>query len=170
MDWQMGIVLILVSIAAWTDLSVGRIYNWNTYTGMLIGLGMSFLSESRITPGDAFSGWWICGLIMLVCYVLLNVGGGDVKLIAMLGACLGLEDGLNALLWTCTIAAITAAASVIWQVGAWELLKGTVYRMKLLIQAKGGVPWSPEQRRTLNQRFRFGPSALAAVLLIYGMK
>jgi hypothetical protein len=42
--------------------------------------------------------------------------------------------------------------------------------MKLLIQAKGGVPWSPEQRRTLNQRFRFGPSALAAVLLIYGMK
>jgi prepilin peptidase CpaA len=108
MDWQMGIVLILVSIAAWTDLSVGRIYNWNTYTGMLIGLGMSFLSESRITPGDAFSGWWICGLIMLVCYVLLNVGGGDVKLIAMLGACLGLEDGLNALLWTCTIAANTA--------------------------------------------------------------
>lgn len=170
MHWQMGIVLILVSIAAWTDLRVGKLYNWNTYSGMLIGLAMSFLPESRITPGDAFSGWWICGFIMLICYVLMNVGGGDVKLIAMLGACLGLEDGLNALLWTCTIAAIAAVASVIWRVGAWELLKGTCHRIRMLVQAQGWVPWSPEQRQVLNQKFRFGPSALAAVLLIYWMK
>ena len=170
MDWQLGIVLILVSIAAWTDLSVGKIYNWNTYSGMLIGLGMSFLPESRITPGDAFSGWWICGGIMLVCYVLLKIGGGDVKLTAMLGACLGLEDGLNVLLWTCTLAAIAAAASVIWQLGAWELLKGTFHRLKQLIRAQGWVPWTTEQRQILNQRFRFGPSALAAALLIYWMK
>ncbi len=170
MHWQMGIVLILVSIAAWTDLREGKLYNWNTYSGMLIGFTMSLLPESRIAPGDALAGWLVCGFMMLVCYVLLNVGGGDVKLIAMLGACMGLEDGLNAMLWTCTLAAIAATATVIWQVGAWELLKGTGHRLKMLIQARGWVPWSAEQRTVLNQRFRFGPSALAAVVLIYGMK
>ena len=170
MGWQLGIVLILTSIAAWTDLRDGKLYNWNTYSGMLIGLGMSLLPGSRITLSDALAGWFACGLIMLVCFVLLNIGGGDVKLMAMLGACLGLEDGLNALLWTCTIAAISAAATVIWQVGAIELLKGTGHRIRMLVQAKGWVPWSPEQRQVLHQRFRFGPSALAAVLLIYGMK
>jgi prepilin peptidase CpaA len=170
MYWQIGIVLTLVSIAAWTDLRDRKLYNWNTYSGMLIGFAMSALPQSRITPGDALAGWVVCGLIMLVCYVLLNVGGGDVKLIAMLGACLGLEDGLSAMLWTCTLAAIAAAATVIWQVGAWELLKGTVHRIKMLIQSRGWVPWTTEQRQILNQRFRFGPSALAAVLLIYWRK
>lgn len=170
MGWQMGIVLILASIAAWTDLRDGKLYNWNTYSGMLIGLGMSLLPGSRITLSDALAGWLACGLIMLVCFVLLNVGGGDVKLMAMLGACLGLEDGLSALLWTCTIAAIAAAATVIWQVGAWELMKGAGHRLQMLVQAQGWVPWSPEQRKVLNQRFRFGPSALAAVLLIYALK
>lgn len=164
------IVLILVAIAAWTDLRDRKLYNWNTYSGMLIGFAMAALPGSPIALSDALAGWLACGSIMLLCFVLMPVGGGDVKLIAMLGACLGLEDGLNAMLWTCTLAAIAAVAAVVWQVGAWTLIRGTVRRVALLVRAQGWVPWTSEQRQILDQRFRFGPCALLAVIVIVSLK
>jgi Flp pilus assembly protein protease CpaA len=165
MLWRTIVVLILVAIAAWTDLRERKLYNWNTYSGMLIGLAIHALPGSPIALTDSLAGWLGCGLLMLLCFVWMPVGGGDVKLLAMIGAGLGLEDGLNALLWTCTLGAISALAVVIWQVGAWTLLKGTVYRAALLIRAKGWVPWTTEQRQVLNQRFRLGPCALLAVVI-----
>ena len=164
MLWRTVITLILVAIAAWTDLRERKLYNWNTYSGMLIGLAMHALPGSPIAFTDALAGWLACGLLMLFCFVLMPVGGGDVKLLAMLGACLGLEDGLTTLLWTCTLSAIVAAAAVIWQVGAWTILKGTLHRASLLLRARGWVPWTLDQKEVLTQRFRLGPCALAAVL------
>ncbi len=165
MLWRTIIVLILVAIAAWTDLRERKLYNWNTYSGMLIGLAMHALPGSPIALTDSLAGWLACGFLMLLCFVLMPVGGGDVKLLAMIGAGLGLEDGLNALLWTFTLGAISALASVIWQVGAWTILQGAVHRAALLIRAKGWVPWTTEQKQVLNQRFRLGPCALLAVVI-----
>lgn len=165
MLWRSLVVLILVAIAAWTDLRERKLYNWNTYSGMLIGLAMHALPGSPIALTDSLAGWLACGCIMLLCFVFMPVGGGDVKLLAMIGAGLGLEDGLNALLWTCTLGAISAMATVIWQVGAWTILKGAVHRAGWLIRARGWVPWTTEQRQVLNQRFRLGPCALLAVVI-----
>lgn len=159
------VILILVAIAAGTDLRERKLYNWNTYTGMLIGFGLHALPGSPIAITDSLAGWLACGLIMLLCFVLMPVGGGDVKLLAMIGAGLGLEDGLTALLWTCTLGALTAAAAVIWQVGAWTILQGFMGRVGLFIRARGWVPWTDGQRLVLNQRFRLGPCALLAVLI-----
>ena len=159
------VVLLLVAIAAWTDLRERKLYNWNTYSGMLIGLAMHALPGSPIALTDSLAGWLACGFLMLLCFVLMPVGGGDVKLLAMIGAGLGLEDGLNALLWTFTLGAISALAAVIWQVGAWTILQGAVHRAALLIRAKGWVPWTTEQKQVLNQRFRLGPCALLAVVI-----
>ena len=159
------VVLLLVAIAAWTDLRERKLYNWNTYSGMLIGLAMHALPGSPIALTDSLAGWLACGFLMLLCFVLMPVGGGDVKLLAMIGAGLGLEDGLNALLWTFTLGAISALAAVIWQVGAWTILQGAVHRAALLIRAKGWVPWTTEQKQVLNQWFRLGPCALLAVVI-----
>ena len=165
MLWRTIVVLILVAIAAWTDLRERKLYNWNTYSGMLIGLAMHALPGSPIALTDSLAGWLACGFLMLLCFVLMPVGGGDVKLLAMIGAGLGLEDGLNALLWTFTLGAISALAAVIWQVGAWTILQGAVHRAALLIRAKGWVPWTTEQKQVLNQWFRLGPCALLAVVI-----
>lgn len=165
MFWRTIVVLIWVAVAAWTDLRERKLYNWNTYSGMLIGLAMHAWPGSPLALTDSLAGWLACGLLMLLCFVLMPVGGGDVKLLAMLGAGLGLEDGLTALLWTCTLGAISALASVIWQIGAWTILRGAVHRAGMLIRARGTVPWSPEQKEILNQRFRLGPCALLAVIM-----
>ena len=42
---------------------------------------------------------------------MFKVGGGDVKLIAMLGAFLGPEQGITAMLWTFVWARAPACAS-----------------------------------------------------------
>ncbi len=165
MQWRTIVVLILVAIAAWTDLRERKLYNWNTYTGMLIGVGIHLLPGSPLAVTDSLAGWLACGLIMLLCFVLMPIGGGDVKLLAMIGAGLGLEDGLTALLWTCTLGALSAIAGVIWQIGAWTMLQGTVSRVSLLLRARGWVPWTTEQRHVLDQRFRLGPCALLAVFI-----
>lgn len=165
MLWRSLIVIGLVVIAAWTDLRDRKLYNWNTYSGMLIGLAMHLVPGSPIAWTDSLAGWAACGGIMLLCFVLMPVGGGDVKLLAMVGAGLGLEDGLTALLWTCTLAAVLAAATTIWQVGVWNLIRGTFLRLGLLATAQGWVPWTSEQKQILNQRFRLGPCALLAVLI-----
>ena len=115
------LLLGLVLAATVTDLCRHKIYNWTTYAGIVAALGLSaagslcsaagWLSEDQYRRlGHAF-GWigWIplsdsllglaaCGLVMLSCFVLFKVGGGDVKLIAMLGAFLGLEQGVTAML------------------------------------------------------------------------
>lgn len=165
MLWRTIVVLLLVSLAAWTDLRERKLYNWNTYSGMLIGLAIHALPGSPLAFTDSLAGGLACGGLMLLCFVFMPVGGGDVKLMAMIGAGLGLEDGLTALLWTCTLGAIAALATVIWQVGAWTILRGTFQRVILLIRAQGWVPWTTEQRQVLNQRFRLGPCALLAVVL-----
>lgn len=165
MEWRSVVVLILASIAAWTDIRERKLYNWNTYLGMVIGFAMHCLPGSPLAWNDSLMGWAACGGLMLMCFVLMPVGGGDVKLMAMLGAGLGLEDGLTALLWTCTLGALLAVGTVIWQVGVVSIMHGTLRRMKFVLTAHGWIPWTDEQKQILNQRFRLGPCALVAVVI-----
>src|SRR5687767_13335666 len=98
------LLFALVAVAAVTDVSRHRIYNWTTYPGILAGLllavaGWNLESATPsiarawqplvgwLSVSDAFGGFLVCGLFMVVCLVLFPViGGGDVKLIAMMGA------------------------------------------------------------------------------------
>lgn len=165
MFWRTLVVAVLTSVAAWTDIRERKLYNWNTYTGALIGLAIHCLPGSPLHWTDSLAGWASCGIIMLCCFILMPVGGGDVKLMAMLGAGLGVEDGLTALLWTCTLGAVAALVTVIWQVGAWSILKGGGLRMMWFFSGRGWLPWNDDQKRILNQRFRLGPCALLAVVI-----
>ena len=55
---------------------------------------------------------------MIVCFVFFpGIGGGDVKLMAMVGALLGTYDGLEALLWTFVLAACFGLIVLVWRVG-----------------------------------------------------
>ena len=80
------LLLGFVFAATVTDLARHKIYNWTTYTGILTALGLSAAGLGLIPLSDSLLGLLACGLVMLVCFVLFKIGGGDVKLIAMLGA------------------------------------------------------------------------------------
>ena len=86
------VLLLLVGVASVTDTTRGRIYNWTTYPGLLAGLLFQSLDVSNAghlefnATGltESLLGVAGCGGIMLACFLLSDMGGGDVKLLGAL--------------------------------------------------------------------------------------
>lgn len=171
-------LFLFVAIAAVTDFRSRKIYNWTTYPGVLIALTIngvaSALDRSEQTHHilgnvgieESLLGLAACGGLMLVCYVLFGIGGGDVKLMAMIGAFLGLERGLEALLWTFVLAGCLGIIALGWQVGPGSLIV-RVFRQSLFMMRLGGwAELSTEERAYLNFPWFLAPTALAAICLV----
>ena len=109
---------------------------------------------------------------MVVCFLFFpGIGGGDVKLMAMVGALLGTYRGLEALLWTFVLAACFSLIVLVWRIGPIA----TVSRLLRWVSGKLRLPWfvplSDEQRKALNPPVVLAPSALLAVVIVrFGLK
>jgi len=129
------LLITFVLTAAFTDAKNHRIYNWNTYPGIVAGLtlatigavweGVSPESAAQWQPligwlslTDSMVGFLACGALMTICFVLFGAGGGDVKLLAMIGSLAGLEKGLEVLLWTFVFAGCVGVGVLVWRLGA----------------------------------------------------
>lgn len=172
----------LLALAAVTDVRQHKIYNWTTYPGMLAALGLNGLGSLLVLLGfvapEAIEGLgWIglaascygvlaCGGLLLVCFVLGGVKGGDVKLIAMMGAFLGPEQGMMAMLWTFVLGACLAVIVLIWRVGFWRLVARVWRQVFWTLRLGSWSPLTPEERAQLKAPLRLAPAALAAVLIV----
>lgn len=82
-------MLGLLVWAAAVDLRTRRIPNWLTFSLLLSGLAQSFTWAQTVTPGQAFLGFLTGFGLTFVLFGIGALGGGDVKLLAGLGAWLG---------------------------------------------------------------------------------
>ena len=161
--WAM---LVLTAIAAVTDFRQQKIFNWTTYPGIVAGLGLQVLEAGWSGLEDGLLGFFICGGIMLACFVFFpDLGGGDVKLIAMLGAGLGVNDGILAMLWTFVIGFAAGLALLIWKVGALQLIRNTARQLREFIVFRGRVP-QPETPPPVRRWLFLAPAALLAVIIV----
>lgn len=164
-------LLLLLITAAWTDYKHHKIHNWTTYPGILIGLlanvgGFGIASPGWDGLGDSLLGFLGCGFIMLFSFLLFDVGGGDVKLLAMIGAFLGLEPGLFALLWTFSVAFVFALSLIIWQIGFLQIVRKSIGHVWLVLKARSWVPLTMAEREPLKAGLFLAPSALVAVIIV----
>lgn len=167
----LAILWLLLAIAAATDVARHEIYNWTTYPGMLAGLllsagGLGVFPAGTEGAAASVMGFVACGLIMLTAFVFFEMGGGDVKLIAMVGAFLGLERGIEALLWTFSLGFVLGVAIIIWQAGAWHLLCKMFEHARLVVTTRNWVPLTESERKPLKRGLFLAPSALAAVTIV----
>lgn len=79
----------LLTWAAAVDLRCRRIPNWLTFSLILIGLAQSFAGAHTVTPGQSFLGFLTGFGLTFILFGIGALGGGDVKLLAGLGAWLG---------------------------------------------------------------------------------
>jgi prepilin peptidase CpaA len=101
-----------VSTAAWWDATAHRIPNKLTVTG----LAAAFLLRAPLGSDAVFqglAGFGIVVLVSVVLYAVRAIGGGDVKLLAGLGAFLGSSEVLGALGVIAILGAAFALLSVI---------------------------------------------------------
>lgn len=167
------VLLFLTVIATLTDVLRQKIYNWTTYSGIVIALILSggqtlFASNlySEVSFGASLTGLAACGGIMLICFLLFQIGGGDVKLLAMIGAFLGLEPGIEVLLWTFVIGGAMALVILIWKIGIIKLFKRVVQQLMCRLGVGVWDDLSDEEKKQLKIPLYLAPAALAAVLIV----
>jgi prepilin peptidase CpaA len=161
------VILVLTGVAAYTDAIRHKIYNWTTYPGVVAGFAVQAWESGWPGAQDAVAGFLVCGVMMLVCFVFFpDMGGGDVKLIAMLGAGLGLWDGILAMLWTFVIGFVAGLSYLIWKEGAWRLAQRTMALIREAIVMRGRVTRVEGDESPLHRWLFLGPAALAAVVVV----
>lgn len=82
-------MLALLIWAAVGDIRNRRIPNWLTLSLMVSGIARSFLSGSALSPLDALLGLLVGFIVPFLLFAIGAVGGGDVKILAGIGAWLG---------------------------------------------------------------------------------
>jgi prepilin peptidase CpaA len=95
-------VLLVSGVAAVHDAKSGHIPNWLVGLGLALGAGgsiaalaLSDVFEALARTGSAALGFVACGAVPLLLFRLKALGGGDVKLLATVGAQLGPLLGLE---------------------------------------------------------------------------
>ncbi len=151
------VLLAALVLAAAADVRRRRIPNAILYPAILLCLAAA-VRNGNAGVWDAITGLVVCGGLLVIPWLSGALGGGDVKLAALLGAALGCGNGLDALLGTLAVAAMWMLAAVIWNdgtAGAWLALKRP--------HAPAETPRPiPSEGRALS----LAPAALAAAILV----
>jgi prepilin peptidase CpaA len=176
------LVVAFTLAAAWTDFRWHKIYNATTYSGTMVALAVNAVGSATglaAQPGHPLSRWlgWIalsdsiaglaaCGFLMVVLFVFFRIGGGDVKLLGMLGAFLGLEEGIETLLWTFVLGGAVGLVVLIWRVGLGTLLAHVFQHIVTTLRFGFLTPLTDEQRQQLQMPLFLAPMALVALLIV----
>jgi Flp pilus assembly protein protease CpaA len=174
----------LVLVAAVTDATRHRIYNWTTYPGIIAGLLLTVggVLWEAIAPesaavwqpivgwlpwNDALRGFVACGALMTACFVLFGAGGGDVKLLAMIGCLTGLERGLQVLLWTFLFAGCVGLFVLGWRIGVARVAR-RAFQLGFSALSLGTVLRLPaEEKRILALPVVLAPCVPLALLVTF---
>jgi leader peptidase (prepilin peptidase)/N-methyltransferase len=156
------ILLTALSVAAWTDATRRVISNSVTYPALIGCLGASAAVDGWDGFNTSLLGGLVCGGLMLGCYLCVELGGGDVKLAAVIGAALGWSAGLYVLLWTFTLVAVVAFGRLMWLEGALRSARRLLERSRRASNEAIALanPYAPAQPMFV------APAALAAVILV----
>jgi prepilin peptidase CpaA len=147
-----GLLLAIAASAAVTDVRQGKVHNVLTYTGVIAGLVLNAVLPAGIGLGQALLGLVVGFVPLFLAYLAGGLGGGDVKLMAAVGAFVGPAAALWALLYTSIVGAALCLALILWKEGS----AGLLVRMSLLARKE-----ATDEPRADRLRFPFAVAVLA---------
>jgi prepilin peptidase CpaA len=118
--------LIIATTGAVQDLRVRRIPNWLTYSGMLGAFVARTVSSGWSGAKSVFAGTAVASCIFLVLYLLKAMGGGDVKLMAAVGAWAGPSQALVILVAVSIAGGVLALLYMIFGRLVWQTFRNTL--------------------------------------------
>ena len=133
------VLLTALAVALYTDVRRGRVYNWCTLPAIGLGLLINYVAGAaggaqgnaftRVLGGPLISS--LAGLALAlgifgVAYLLHMLGGGDVKLMCVVGAVKGVRFFFDAAVFTACAGALIAVGVLIWRGRLTEGLRSSV--------------------------------------------
>ena len=108
------LALLLLVLCAFWDVKYRKIPNWATLPGIVLGLGMNGLLGGWAGLRASGIGLLVGFGALLVLFVLSWMGGGDVKLMAAVGALKGYPFVVSALFYSLIAGVIIGVVALIW--------------------------------------------------------
>jgi prepilin peptidase CpaA len=108
-------VLILLVAVVW-DIRFKRIPNWLTFPSMIVALSYYVIVGGFQGLLFSLQGAAVGMAILMIPYFMRGMGAGDVKLVGVVGAFLGVGKVVLALLWTALVGGLYATILLIYYV------------------------------------------------------
>lgn len=127
-----GLLLLLLFAAAWHDVRTYRIPNKLVFGGTIIAVVFNAAAPPDMGGLGALASLagLVVGLIALLpLYLLRAMGAGDVKLMAMTGAFLGIEGAAGALMCVLLSGGVLALGVALYQGNLLKLLR----KLKIMV-------------------------------------
>ena len=105
--------VLLVLCAGW-DIKYRKRPNWATLPGIVLGFGLNALHGGWTGMKESGLGFIVGFGALLVLFVLGWMGGGDVKLMAAVGALKGYPFIVSALFYSLIVGIVIGVAMLIW--------------------------------------------------------
>lgn len=137
-----------VAISAASDVRYGKIYNVVTYPVALLGVLLNSLSAGGVGLQASLTGFAVGFVPFFLLFLLGLMNGGDVKLLAAIGALKGFPFILHVIFLSFLIAAFWALAKIIWSGQALHTLR-QVYRILFTLVTPGLVMERPTGSGTI---------------------
>jgi prepilin peptidase CpaA len=106
--------LLLLGLSAYWDLKYRKIPNWATLPAIVLGLGLNGLLLGWGGMKASGLGFLVGFGALLVLFILSWMGGGDVKLMAAVGALKGYPFVVSALFYSLIVGVVIGVAMLIW--------------------------------------------------------
>lgn len=155
-------LLVICAVAAVTDWRTGTIPNWLTLPPLVLAPLYFAVTDWPWGAVRSLLGIFICSIVPVVLFWRRAMGGGDVKLLATVGALSGYMLGLEIQLFACGIAGLYALVRLCWDGLLFRTLQniGRILLNAVLPKAK-----RKELDPTLLTSIRFGGAIFAAALV-----
>jgi prepilin peptidase CpaA len=115
-------LFVMLSIAAVSDLRSRKIRNWLTFSLVLTGLAQSFTAVHTVAPMASLLGLAAGFGLTFLLFAMGALGGGDVKLLAGVGAWVGPMPVLAVFCLAAVAGMVIVLAQALWQGRLRQLL------------------------------------------------
>ncbi|HEY1692539.1 MAG TPA: A24 family peptidase [Polyangiaceae bacterium] len=164
------LAVVASAVAALFDLRTREIPNWVSLGTLVVGIAAHVgYGAARVdgmaglrAGGMALVGALACGLVPFVFWQKGAFGGGDVKMMAAVGACLMPLDGIEAEFYALICAAVVAPAQLAWEGKLLKTLGNVATIVLNPLRPKAKRKEVPVEAMT---QLRFGPAIFVGALL-----
>jgi prepilin peptidase CpaA len=166
------ILFLVLGISLYTDLTRRRIYNWVTLPVMVLGIGLNTWQYGMTGLKQSLLGWAIGLFILFIPFMLGGISGGDIKLLAAIGALKGPAFILQAVLLTALVGGLYIMLHLIAtkrSLYTLKNIKNTLYLMLLAMVGKklSYLPSMAGETKVISASVPYGVAIFLGTLLTY---